>query len=1638
MTRNISYLYEYEPYDGGYVSFGHEGGKITSKGIIKTGKLEFENVYFVKELKFTWIFFLRTKDESSSILRNFITEIENLKDLKVKIIRCANMGEFKNQEMNEFYTKKGIRKEFCNARIPQQNRVAKRRNRTLIEAARTMLADAKLPVTFWAEAVNTVSYVQNRVLVNKSRNKTPYELFNSRIPAIRFQRPFRCHVIILNTLDHLGKFDAKGDEENKLIEKGAGPNWLFDIDTLTNSINYVQVVVAGTSSTNILGTKDVPNQVVKKDVSSLRYIALPNWFHEAHMEISNDTIRNSDAQDDSKKEQDCNADVPESSGISNPTATSKVPSADQVEPAISLTVESYILTVSSHVPTVCLDISPECSSGSRLISKGVFSQIKAPSLGNALTLSSRFEDTIGDTTNAVTLNEIKADLSNMESSLPVSPTLTFRIHKDHPKSQIIGLVDTPIQTRHKSKDMEEQSFIATIHQKTNPELLQFCLFSCFLSQEEPKNIFDALKDPSWVEAMQEKLLQFKIQNVWVLVDCPKGVRHIGTKWVLKNKKDERGIVIRNKARLVAQGCTQVEGIDYEEVFAPIARIEAIRLFLAYASFMGFIPPGFQDPEFPERVYKVEKAMYGLHQAPRAWYESQQSRPDIMFDVYACARYQVTPKECHLHAVKRIFRYLKGHPKLGLWYLKESPFDLVAYSDSDYGGTTQDRKSTTKGWSLGTSRIGVFIEYSCNIATAVVSLATNRVYNFSKMIFDGMMRNINSKGTKFLMYPKFISKSLKMGQFGKIALTHTYPVPFHNRKVFTTLRVNSPSFSGRTVPLFASMIVTQGKGSANPTEPHHTPSPQEHHSPQHASPPLSHQPIIPEPIHHDLQAPTETLTPSRLTKRAIRIAQSKALSPDADEHASLLRDYSQGEAFLTVSSLDARQDRESIAKTSAMPHESSPRVPSLDTDEGSMQQRLHELMELSANILSSRGATVLTASVSPVDVFPTATVPTVSGSFPTVAKEMEEEFARENQRLSEQVARDSKIARIHAEEELKLMIEGLDRSNEVIDHRAKILMYQAQQSKPLSKNEQREFYMSKQWEDFVPMSSKEESERVKRPGIKLDQGSSKRVKISYTSRSEPSQEEQFKSSEGVSEEELKGMMQLVPLEEVYIKALQVKHPIIDMEKHTEGEREYWKIIRLGGHTGPYQFFIDMLKQFDREDLHQLWILVKETFSIKQSTRDKEKELWVELKRLFEPDSKDQLWTYDQAFMHDHLDWKLYDTCGVHHVRCEEPIQEDAPITGGIIDIREELGADKSTEKGSNDTEEMVNVLSSMEAANILSSRGATILTASVSPADVFPAASVPTVSGSFPTVSAIFTTASVVAKEMEEEFARENQRLSKQVARDSKIARIHAEEELKLMIEGLDRSNEVIDHRAKILKYHAQQSKPLSKNEQREFYMSVLKSHAGWKTKHFRGMTLEQIKEKIIPVWKQWEDFVPMSSKEEKPSQEEQFKGSEGVSKEELKGMMHLVPLEEVYIEALQSKMKSCLKHPLQESLLGLILYRTPWPIKGVLRDDEGIEWLDVEDPLDLVNISKESVYESLIKEMLKCSLNYDFKIKKDPDRSELSNEGHDLLPSRVILNEDDYDRGCRKPSDLEDGFYRDTIKLGPKYLTGMDGEGEVM
>ncbi|GJT57207.1 putative ribonuclease H-like domain-containing protein [Tanacetum coccineum] len=269
--------------------------------------------------KFSWVFFLASKDETSGILKRFIIEIEIQLNHKFKVIRCDNGTKFKNREMNEFYGLKGIKREFSVVRTPQQNGVAERKNRTLIEEAMTMLPDSLLPTVFWAKAVNTACYVLNRVLVTKPHNKTPYELIIGRPPSISFMRPFRCPVTILNTLDPLGKFDGKAEEgflvrysvnskafrvfnsqtrkveenmhvnflENKLNVAGQGPNWLFDIDSVTNSMNY-QPVTAGNQTNKNAGPRETngntglnknvnAGQSEENNVSTQQYIVFPLW-----------------------------------------------------------------------------------------------------------------------------------------------------------------------------------------------------------------------------------------------------------------------------------------------------------------------------------------------------------------------------------------------------------------------------------------------------------------------------------------------------------------------------------------------------------------------------------------------------------------------------------------------------------------------------------------------------------------------------------------------------------------------------------------------------------------------------------------------------------------------------------------------------------------------------------------------------------------------------------------------------------------------------------------------------------------------------------------------------------------------------------------------------------------------------------------------------------------------------------------------------------------------------------------------------------------------------------------------------------------------------------------------------------------
>nr|GEV22371.1 hypothetical protein [Tanacetum cinerariifolium] len=1098
------------------------------------------------------------------------------------------------------------------------------------------------------------------------------------------------------------------------------------------------------------GTKDTASQEVKKDVSSLRYIALPNWVHDALLESSS-----------SKPQDGCSPEVPEGSRNTNPTASTPNPPAKQME---TLTSEA------------------------RLISKRVANQEETPSLDNILSLTNRFKDILGVTTSSNEAIGVKADVSNMETTISASHTPTLNIHKDHPKSQIIGPVDTPIQTRHKSK-----------------------------------KVSDALQDPSWVEAMQEELFQFKIQ------------------------KDERGIVVKNKASLVAQGHTQEERIDYDEVFTPVARIEAIRLLLAYALFMGFTvyqmdvksaflygtideevyvmqSPRFQDPEYPARVYRVEKAMYGLQQAPRAWYGTlskyllsngfQRGTIDqtlfirrqrvnfILVQVYVddiifrssnpqlCKEFEALMHEKFQMSamVKRIFRYLKGHPKLGLWYPKASTFDLVAYSDSDYGGASQDHKSTTGGkyvaaasccgqvlwiqnqlldygynfmntkiyidnnsaicivknpvYHSKTKHIEIknhfirdcfekklisvdhiytdenvadlltkafdagrfqylvgefnsdfhpmvdfiaasplsgsilyllfkstgFNEFSNNIATALVWLATNRTSNFSKMIFDGIVKNINNKTSKFLMYPRFLTKCLRMSQFVQISHTHQYVVPFHTKKLFTTLRVNSPSFSSKIVPLFDTMLVHQGEGSGTPTKPHHTPFPEANTS-SHlttSSIPLPSIPTAPIP---PVTQPDPT--PIRQYSRRARIAQSSALPTVADEPASPVRDVSEGEACPTDYGFIADQDRGTIAKSSTLPYDSAPRVTSPVADEGSMQHNISELTALCTS-----------------------------------------------------------LQRQHSKLQAK---------------------FQAQE------------------EEIVKLK-----ERV-------------------------------------------------------------------------------KVLE------------------DKEDV-----------AATQSG-------------------------------------------------------DDAPIK-----VRSINEGEAAAKRISNDLEEIARVLISMDAATVLAGgidvpTGSGFILTAGPPAtgkEVMVESDTPKKKKLQEQIDAY------VVRELEEQQEKENIRMNKQIARDAEVVRIHAEEELQGMIDSLDKSNETIakylqeyqdfaselplEKRIELIiyKFHSQQRRPMTKKQKREYYIAMIKSNLGWRLKDLKGMKFEEIEAKFDEVWKQVEDFIPMGLKEEAERlkrkglnlEKEQVKkqklseeapeietSTEEFTKEKMKEMMQLVPVEDVYVQALQFK-----------------------------------------------------------------------------------------------------------------------------------------
>ncbi|GJY60888.1 putative ribonuclease H-like domain-containing protein [Tanacetum coccineum] len=894
------------------------------------------------------------------------------------------------------------------ARTLHQNGVAERRNRPLIEAARTMLADSKLPTTFWAEAVSTACYVQNRVLVVKPHNKTPYELFRGFKPALSFMRPFGCHVTILNTLDNLGKFDGKSNEgffvgyslsskafrvyntrtrrveenlhirflENKPMIEGNGPKWLFDIDSLTQSMNYVPIA-AGTITNESTGTQGELNAgtSTQKEEISQDCIVMPIWKDASYFDSPSKDVGNDEPKsttDDQKQVED---------GPDN-ESDEKDKSDDDSSPKEVNTVGQHVNTASPEVNTGRFKLNIVDPSVNTASSYAPDSPKDMFNIGASHTLEATHVEFLSDE------DKPKVDLGNILNSYTVLTTLNTRIHKDHPIKNVIGDVKSSIQTRKMTKPTFEQGFLSAVYEQKTHDTLNTCLYDCFLSQIEPTSIAKALSNSSWVEAMQEELLQFKLQQVWILVDLPIRNSAIGTKWVFRNKKGERGIVIRNKARVHSymeplrkrfmllnqhdlkiltiqtkftrwsrhfMGCIKLQEhgtfAGFEKLIKDKFQVIYGRTYFHSRDTIDLEKPLVKDGDDDDVDVHLYRSMIG------SLVYLTSSRPDIMFVVCACARFQVTLKISHLLVVKKIFRYLKGKPTLGLWYSKDSPFELVAYTDSDYAGATQDRKSTTGGcpflgnrlisWQckkqtvVATStteaeyvaaasccgqvgdeavhkelgdrmeraattassleaeqdsdaqtstnedgvrgitttidrKVKVFVSeasirrhlkledseglktlptieifeqltlmgyvitfdsltfqkghflpqwkffihtilhclspkktvwelFSSNIATAIICLATNRTFNFSNLIFEATVKNLDSR-SKFLMYPRFIQIFLNKRKRMLLPHKRTFPTPTLTQKLFSNMKRASKGYSGVDIPLFTTMLI----------------------------------------------------------------------------------------------------------------------------------------------------------------------------------------------------------------------------------------------------------------------------------------------------------------------------------------------------------------------------------------------------------------------------------------------------------------------------------------------------------------------------------------------------------------------------------------------------------------------------------------------------------------------------------------------------------------------------------------------------------------------------------------------------------------------------------------------------------------
>ncbi|GJT51823.1 putative ribonuclease H-like domain-containing protein [Tanacetum coccineum] len=571
--------------------------------------------------RFSWVFFLRTKDETSAILKDFIRQIENQLNQKVKTIRSDNGTEFKNKEVIEFCGIKGIKREYSNARTPQQNGVAERKNRTLIEAARTMLADSFLPNTFWAEAVSTACYVLNRVLVTKPHNKTPYELLTGKIPIISYIRPFGCHVTILNTIDHLGKFAGKSDEgflvgyslqskafrvynletkrveenlhitflENKPNVAGKGPTWLFDLDYLTDSMNYHPVssenqanLHAGQQEANQnAGTEEIidAGDSDKEDESAQDCFVLPIW--PSYSSTITPALTTDDKREGPREEEQVFMDDLE-------RLKRQEKEANEEAEALRKKFEHLVIKEGAAKPSstnIFSTVSTPAKASSTNLVNTVSLPVSTASSFEGLSLSDPtnpeeddseippLEDIYQNSTDGIFTTSsyddegAVADFTNLETVVNVSPIPTSRIHSTHPKALILGDPNSAVQTRSKvNTSSGAHAFVSYVQkQKRTSQSLISLLTTISISSTMavldscPKHKMVAYLEKSEGNVEFHEIIDFlkrsSIHHALTISDQAKEIQALKAQ-ITKLKKQAKPVIKHHKAYLTSVSLKQ--------------------------------------------------------------------------------------------------------------------------------------------------------------------------------------------------------------------------------------------------------------------------------------------------------------------------------------------------------------------------------------------------------------------------------------------------------------------------------------------------------------------------------------------------------------------------------------------------------------------------------------------------------------------------------------------------------------------------------------------------------------------------------------------------------------------------------------------------------------------------------------------------------------------------------------------------------------------------------------------------------------------------------------------------------------------------------------------------------------------------